>query len=282
LKPLVVIITGLSGSGKTVALRALEDSGFFCVDNLPPSLVEAFIQTAVKGKRAHRLGIGIDVREREFLGDVLPLFQRLRECYSLQVLYLEADTDTLIRRYKETRRPHPLRDCQSLRECIQKEQALLQPLKEAADKVLQSSTLSPHQLRDTVARLYGGATQGMTLTLMSFGFKFGPPQEADLVFDVRFLENPHFVPHLRPLSGLDAPVAQFVLGRDPKAREFLQRLKDFLGFLIPLYRQEGKSTLTVALGCTGGRHRSPAVVEALAKELRAQGHAPEVLHRDIS
>jgi UPF0042 nucleotide-binding protein len=285
LKPSIVIISGLSGSGKTVALRAVEDAGSFCVDNLPPQLIEAFVATTAGHEGKGRIAIGIDIREKEFLHVLINSLPSLRGKYEVEVLFLEAEMDALVRRFKETRRPHPLMGggVKDIEAAISLEKALLAPLRETADRVIDTSPFTPHQLRQHVVSLYGkeAAAHGMDVTFMSFGFKFGVPQGVDLLFDVRFLPNPHFVPDLKELDGTDQRVKSYVLDR-PQTAEFLDKLTDLLGFLVPHYRKEGKSYLTVGIGCTGGRHRSIAIAEELARRARLDGVGITVLHRDLS
>jgi UPF0042 nucleotide-binding protein len=283
MKPTVVIITGLSGSGKTVAIRAMEDSGYSCVDNLPPQLVDSFASTMLAQNPQARIAVGIDIRSKEFFRELDTSLPALREKYDLHILFLEADMDTLVRRFKETRRPHPLMDgtVHDVSEAIAKEKGLLLPLRDGAERIIETSPLNPHQLRQLVISAFGGGEgDAMGITLMSFGFKNGTPQTADLVFDVRFLPNPHYVPELKELTGLDAPVRQYVMVKDD-TMAFVERLKGMLEFLIPRYRKEGKANLTIGIGCTGGRHRSIAVTEEMAFLLRKDTFDVNVIHRDI-
>lgn len=284
MKPLIVIITGLSGSGKTVALRALEDSGFACVDNLPPQLIDSLASTITARDNVNRIAVGIDVREKGFIADIDEALPGLRDKYNVNILFFEADTDVLLRRFKETRRPHPLEspEVKDVYEAIKKEKAMLVSLRGKADRIVDTSPFTPHELRRQMISLYTGEEGEVSLkvTLMSFGFKFGIPRNVDLLFDVRFLPNPHFVPELKELSGLDAPVKDFVFEKQETAA-FMEKLTGFLDFLIPLYRKEGRAYLTVALGCTGGRHRSIAIVEHLAALLRKHFPRLSVIHRDL-
>jgi UPF0042 nucleotide-binding protein len=276
----VVIITGLSGSGKTVALRAVEDLNFFCVDNLPASLIGDLI-ARTSDYRTGNIAIGIDIREKELLSGIDGVLQSIRAMCRLEILFLEADTDVIIRRFKETRRPHPLGG--NLVEAIQSERESLAVLRQNADRVIDTSSFSPHQLRHFISSLYfvKEGQKDLTVSLMSFGFKFGVPQNIDLLFDVRFLPNPNFVPSLKRLNGTERPVADYVFSHR-ETKEFVKKVKDLIRFLLPLYIREGRSYLSIAVGCTGGNHRSPAIVEELAKEIRRSTFALDVIHRELS
>jgi len=280
LKPLIVIITGLSGSGKTVALHSLEDSGFFCVDNLPIALIHSFASIAAKNRDTGKIGIGIDIREKGSLASISDVLGALGKRFRSEVLFLEAEKDVLIRRFRETRRPHPLGG--DLEESIRVERERLAPVRAIADRVLDTSSLTPHQLRQLVASIYGVRTgkKPMTLVIISFGFKFGTPQNVDLLFDARFLPNPNFVPALKPLGGTDKRVADFVL-RNPTTKAYLRRIQGLIDFLIPLYLKEGRSYLTVGIGCTGGNHRSPAIAEKLRGYLEKHPIDVSLVHRDL-
>jgi UPF0042 nucleotide-binding protein len=281
-KPLIVIVTGLSGSGKTIALRTLEDAGFFCVDNLPPQLIDSFASTIMEKANRKRFAIGIDVREKDLLPVMGDSLKHLHKKYAIEILFLEAEKDTLIRRFKETRRPHPLSgpEGHGIEQSISEEIELLKPLKADAERVIDTSSFTPHQLRHLMASLYGGREDSMSLTLMSFGYKYGIPLNADLLFDARFIPNPHFVPELRELTGKDPEVKKFVL-ENPQSEDFIVRLSDFLNYLIPLYKTEGKAYLTIGIGCTGGRHRSPAIVEKLASLIEQKPLRIDIVHRDM-
>ena len=280
MKPVIVIITGLSGSGKTVALRAIEDSGFFCVDNLPVVLIDSFAAIVSKNREIRKIGIGIDIREKGFLAEIIEVLRSLKKKYHTEILFLEAERDVLVRRFKETRRPHPLGGI--IEEAIRVEKERLTLLREAADRIIETSSLTPHQLRQTVTSLYDVKTgrKAMTVVLISFGFKFGAPQNIDLLFDARFLPNPHFIPELRPLRGTDRKVSDYVVSSEA-ARIYVAKIKELLDFLIPLYIKEGRPYLTIAIGCTGGRHRSPAIVEKLKGFLKKFAVDLSVVHRDI-
>jgi UPF0042 nucleotide-binding protein len=282
MKPLIIIVTGLSGSGKTIALRALEDTGFFCVDNLPPQLIDSFASTIMEKAHHTRFAIGIDVREKDLLPVMGDSLKHLREKYVIDILFLEAEKDTLIRRFKETRRPHPLSEPEGLgiEHAISEEIELLKPLKADAERIIDTSSFTPHQLRHLMSSLYGGRKESMSLTLMSFGYKYGIPLNADLLFDARFLPNPHFVPELRELTGKEPEVKKFVL-ENPQSEDFIIRLSDFLNYLIPLYRTEGKAYLAIGIGCTGGRHRSPAIIEKVASLIKQEPLRIDIVHRDL-
>ena len=279
-KPVIVIITGLSGSGKTIALRALEDSDFFCVDNLPVALIESFVSIISRDTDIRKIGIGIDIREKGFLSEILGVLKNLRNQYHTEILFLEAEEDVLLRRFKETRRPHPLGG--NIEKAIQIEKERLSLLSENADRIIDTSSFTPHQLRQFIKSLYKiqKTRTAMTVVLISFGFKFGAPQNADLLFDVRFMPNPNFVPKLKKLKGTDKRISDFVC-KKPEAKLFLEKVKDLMDFLIPLYIKEGKSYLTVGVGCTGGNHRSPAIVEKLKIYLKRHPIDLHIVHRDL-
>jgi UPF0042 nucleotide-binding protein len=276
----IVIITGLSGSGKTIALRALEDSGFFCVDNLPVTLIESFAAIIFRDRDIRKIGIGIDIREKGFLSEIIGVLKNLRNQYHTEVLFLEAEEDVLLRRFKETRRPHPLGG--NIEKAIQIEKERLSLLSENADRIIDTSSFTPHQLRQFITSLYRTQKirKAMTVVLISFGFKFGAPQSADLLFDVRFLPNPNFVPKLKNFKGTDKRVSDFVF-KKPEAKLLMAKIKDLMDFLIPLYIKEGKSYLTVGIGCTGGNHRSPAIVEKLKRSLKRHPIDIHIVHRDL-
>jgi UPF0042 nucleotide-binding protein len=284
LKPRILIITGLSGSGKTIALRALEDIGYYCVDNLPSQLIDNFASTITEKGAIQKIAISMDIREKESLPIVVSDLQPLRTKYEISIIFFEADKDTLLRRFKETRRPHPLMSTKmhDLDEAISIEKGLILPLREAADRIIDTSGFTPHQLRQYMISNYGAeqAMSTMNVTIMSFGFKFGVPQNADLVFDVRFLPNPHFVPELKELDGKNSSVKEFVLEKE-QTEEFIKKLKGMMDFLIPLYVKEGKTYLTIGIGCTGGRHRSIVVAEEIASLIKLDNLNISVIHRDM-
>jgi len=279
LKLTIVIITGLSGSGKTVALRALEDSGFFCVDNLPIALIDSFISIISQNREIKKIGIGIDIREKGFLREISEVLKTLKKKYLVEVLFLETEKEVLIRRFKETRRPHPLGG--DIEKAIQAEKEILSPLRDAADRIADTSSFTPHQLRELVISLYGiPKGKKMTATLISFGFKLGIPQNIDLLFDVRFLPNPNFIPELKALKGTDKKVYDFIF-KKTGTKVFMTKIKEFFDFLIPQYIKEGKSYLIIGIGCTGGNHRSPAIVENLRNYFNKHPVDLNIIHRDL-
>ncbi len=279
-----VVITGLSGAGKSYAIKCFEDMGFFCVDNLPTTLIPTFSDLATRSnQRLHRVALGVDVREGEYLSHLLDAIGELkRRGHAVEVLFLEASEEALVRRFHESRRRHPLGGEGNMLEAIRSEKKAMANLREVADRIVDTSNLTVHQFKAQLVEHYvtPKARPGLTASLVSFGFKHGIPFDADLVFDVRFLANPHFVEDLRPLDGRDAAVRDFIFAH-VESRELLRRLKDLLGFLLPCYQREGKAYLTVAIGCTGGRHRSVTFVEELRAFLGDLGFSPTVVHRDL-
>lgn len=281
----LVVVTGLSGSGKTAALKALEDIGFFCVDNLPAALLSKFVQLSVlSGEMITKVGIGMDSRDRAFLDTYREVFDEIAALgITTEVLFLEADEKVLIRRFSETRRVHPLARSTSIPEGIADEKRLLKKLRDRADLVVDTSTMSVHELKSAVWAYFQRAadeSSAMRVHLESFGFKAGIPPQADIVMDARFLPNPYFVPELKDRTGEDEEVREFVFGNG-KAGEFVNKLLDLLLFLVPLHEAEGKRYLTVAIGCTGGRHRSVAVVRELEARLTEKGLRVRAAHRDV-
>jgi UPF0042 nucleotide-binding protein len=277
----VVFVAGLSGSGRSTAMDALDDAGFYSVDNLPPPLVEQFLDLCAKSDPPRRqIALAIETREASFLAGIPRVVQQLRsEGARVQLLFLECANEALVNRYRETRRVHPLSPQGSVEEGIERERGLLAELAGLADFVIDSTGMNVHQLRESVLRWAVGGVRPTIVNLTSFGFRRGTPQHAELLFDVRFLPNPHFEPRLRPRTGLDPEVAEFVL-KGEAAAGLMERLRGLLAFLLPLYDAEGKAYISVAVGCTGGQHRSVAVVEALAGELRAAGREVNSTHRD--
>ena len=280
-----LIITGLSGAGKTRAANVLEDLDYYCVDNMPVALMTRFAELCLDTQgRYEKVALVTDTRDREGFGQLLSTVEELRgmDC-TVRILYMDADVPTLVRRYKESRRPHPLAEKgMSIEDAVKREEELLAPLKARADVVVNSSTMTLGMLQNRLFSLFAGEERrrGLDVTVMSFGFKHGIPLDADLVFDARFLPNPFYVDELRPLSGLDRPVAEFVF-RHPQTRSFLEKLEDMIAFLLPYYVEEGKLTLTIAIGCTGGRHRSVAIASALHNHLTANGVSSVNVNRDI-
>lgn len=282
----VVIVSGLSGAGKTVALRALEDSGFFCIDNLPLPLVEPFLSTITSSHSATKIGIGMDIREKQFLSRAYDILTSLKVLYMVEIIFLDAEKEVIIRRYKETRRPHPViarRQDLSMEHAIDEERESLAAIREMADRVIDTSNFSPHQLRHMIFGLYGKETgsQPITISLISFGYKFGVPNTLDLLFDVRFLPNPHFIADLRPLRGTDPEVIRYVLSH-ADAKALISHINTFIDFVLPRYIAEGKNYLTIGIGCTGGHHRSPVIVSRIADHIKEE-HRLEaaVIHRDL-
>ena len=281
-----IVLTGLSGSGKSQAIRALEDLGYFCVDNLPTSLIPT-LADLVRREGISRVALVVDIREKNFLADFPKVFRKLRAMKGLNpaLIFLEATHETLVRRFSETRRPHPMAPDKSPSEGIRAERKRMSAIRSMADQIIDTSALTVHQLRQAFAAFSGVARDQkakLAVNLISFGFKHGLPMDADLVFDVRFLPNPHFVQRLRPKTGRDRAVIKF-MEEHAATGELLKRLTEMLKFLVPQYVAEGKSYLTIGIGCTGGRHRSVMVAEALRKTLNGlPGTRVRVQHRDIS
>ena len=276
----LLVITGLSGAGRSEFAKDLEDLGWFVIDRLPPDIATKVADLAV-GPTAPWDRVAFALRADVTGGETLRAVSELRDSGErLRVVFLDCSTETLVRRYESSRRPHPS-SVAGLEEAIEDERTLMEPVRAAADLVLDTSDLNVHELRDQVARLYGESDdRPMRTTITSFGYKHGLPRDADLILDCRFLPNPHWIPELRPLTGLDGPVREHVLSHEV-TQEFLDQMGDLLGMLMPAYLAEGKSYLSIALGCTGGRHRSVAVAETVAEMLRGREFDPVVTHRDI-
>jgi RNase adapter protein RapZ len=282
----LVVVTGMSGSGKSTAIKAFEDIGYFCIDNLPVPLLSSFLELCVTGMHdLERVALGIDIRERQFLNDYDGIFKSLESAgYRFEIIFLEASTDILQRRYSQTRRLHPLALSENnLLDAIHSERLQLQALRGRASRIIDTGSLSVHQLKNHLTRSYSLISDQELLTIqtLSFGFKYGLPFEADLVMDVRFLPNPYFVEELKALSGCSPEVRQWVL-QWPMAQEFINDFSALLLKLLPRYIEEGKRYLTIAVGCTGGKHRSVVIAEQLAARLVDQGHDCKVFHRDLN
>jgi RNase adapter protein RapZ len=276
----LVIVTGLSGSGKSYVFKCLEDMGYLCVDNLPLPLVEPLLSEV----SAPRVGIILDVRNPDFASGFPPILARVRERVpGARLLFLDASEESLIRRFSETRRPHPLSVDRPLLTALRNERELLEDVRALADVVVDTSAMTVHELRSFMQKTFVGEKAGarMVVSATSFGYKFGVPHDVDLIFDVRFLANPHFVPELKPKIGTDPAVAAYI-EQDPQTGEFLSRLAEFLDYLLPLYEREHKSYLSIGIGCTGGKHRSVYVAEQLARLLQQRGLPVRVSHRDAT
>lgn len=279
-----MMVTGTSGSGKTQALKCLEDLGFFCVDNLPPALFQKFTEICAQpGKDVKKVALGIDIRERAFFDDLLSNLEALQAngCH-VELLFLEAQDDILVRRFSESRRPHPLLPQRPVIEGIKLERERLQGLRSRAHRVLDTSEFSVHDLKAWMIKHYQerDADQSLKISLLSFGYKYGIPVDVDMVFDVRFLRNPHFVPDLQPLTGEHTEIQQFVLD-NKEGKDFLGHLRELFAFLLPLFEREQRSYLTIAFGCTGGRHRSVSMALYLRDILKALGYEATLRHREI-
>lgn len=279
----MVIITGMSGAGKTVAIQSFEDLGFFCVDNLPPTLLPKFLELMKdSGNKMNKVALVMDLRGREFFDHLFKALDDLAETswVTPQILFLDADDSTLVRRYKETRRSHPLAKSGLPLEGIQLERELLEELKGRAQQIYHTSKLKPKELRERIiAEFSVNKKSTFTVNVMSFGFKHGLPIDADLVFDVRFLPNPHYIDHMRPKTGLDEEVYNYVLKWN-ETNKFLEKVIELLSFMLPHYKREGKSQLVIAIGCTGGQHRSVALTEYIGNHF-AQDYQTRITHRDI-
>jgi len=281
-----IIVSGLSGAGKSTVMSILEDSGFFCVDNMPPALIPKFAELCLAGTGAYeRVAIVCDIRGGQTFDGLFTALDALREMkLDDQILFVEADTDTIIKRYKQTRRAHPLMSPgRGLAQAVELERQAMEPVRARAAYVLKTTALSVQKLRDEVLELLAldhGPWERMVVTVVSFGFKYGVPLEADMVFDARFLPNPYYVENLRDHTGLDGPVRDYIF-QFPETEEFLGHLENLLAFLLPRFVEEGKSALVVAVGCTGGKHRSVAMAHALAEFIRGQGYHAGENHRDM-
>jgi RNase adapter protein RapZ len=281
--PGILLITGLSGAGRSEAARSLEDIGYFVVDNLPPALLPKMAELAASPGGPGRVAIVVDARGGVFFGELSRALEELREQrVPSRIVFLDASDDDLVNRYEATRRRHPLAPADRVAEGIRKERLMMESLRADADLVIDTSGLTPHDLRDRIREMFAQAPPeaGLLVTVVSFGFKYGSPRDADLVLDVRFLPNPHWVDELRPLPGTNQKVREYVEGQE-EYEAFMKRLESLLDVVVPGYVDEGKSYLTVAIGCTGGRHRSVVVGDDLADYFRERGHRVSVDHRDI-
>jgi UPF0042 nucleotide-binding protein len=277
----LVIITGMSGAGKASALKAFEDLGYYAVDNLPVGLIENFAELVRDTLEIDRAALVVDIREGSRL-DMLPeLLRSIRSSLRTTVLYLEAKDDALVRRYSETRRPHPLGRQKSVKSSLHSEREHLKPVRDVADIVIDTTKFNVHELRSFINKRFGAGNRdhNLLISCVSFGFRQGVPEDADLVFDVRFLPNPHFIPEVRPFTGRHPKVAKYIRSF-PQTKEFIKRISELLIYLLPHYVEEGKSYLTIAFGCTGGKHRSVMIAEEVKKQLAKAGYPVKVVHRD--
>lgn len=279
----IVIITGMSGAGKTVAIQSFEDLGFFCVDNLPPTLLSKFLELIKDtGNKMNKVALVMDLRGREFFDSLFKALDELEQTSwsTPQIIFLDADNATLVRRYKETRRSHPLAKSGLPLEGIQLERELLEELKGRAQIIIDTSKMKPKELRERINALFSDNMQAVfNVNVVSFGFKHGIPLDADLVFDVRFLPNPHYIEYLRPKTGLDEEVSKYVL-KWSETNKFLEKLIDLLTFMLPYYKREGKAQLVIAIGCTGGQHRSVTLAEYIGKHFQ-KDYEVRITHRDV-
>lgn len=279
--PALVLICGLSGAGKGTVLKALQDHNFYAVDNLPLELLLQFAELTRDAPKIGRAALVVDIREAAQLDRFSSILAELKRMLPTELLFLDTDDETLVRRFSETRRPHPLGDARGVLVSVREERRLLQPVLTQADHVLVTSEFNVHQLRRRVVELFGASSEHrIVLRIVSFGFRHGVPADADLVFDVRFLPNPNYIPEFKPLSGKNQRVARFVRSY-PQTQEFIKRVSSLLLFLLPHYIQEGKSYLTIAVGCTGGHHRSVMMAIELQKLLKKSGYAAKISHRDL-
>jgi UPF0042 nucleotide-binding protein len=279
----LVIVTGLSGSGKGSLLNTLEDLGFYCVDNLPVAFIPTFAELYMHGAgEIERAALGVDAREGAQIEQLPEIFKKLREEHAAILVFVEASDAALLRRFSETRRPHPMGRDLPVREGIREERQRMEPIRRLADVTIDTTKFNVHELRQFVSQKFQNPDRRpLVVSVMSFGYRYGIPTDADLLFDVRFLPNPHFVPKLRRFSGKDPKVERYILSF-PQTRVFLKKIESLLRFLIPHYITEGKSYLTIAFGCTGGRHRSVMMAEVIRKALARRGYTVKVVHRDLN
>lgn len=278
----LVIITGMSGAGKTVAVQSFEDLGYFCIDNMPPTLLPTFWELVKESGKISRIALVIDLRSRDFFKEVDSLIATLdnTQLVTTRIIFLDSSDSVLVSRYKETRRNHPLAPDGRVSEGIAKERELLMDLRTRAQIIIDTSNISPRQLRERLIKDFATKDyQTFHVEVMSFGFKYGVPIDADIIWDVRFLPNPHYIPELRPQTGMDAPVYDYVM-KQPETQAFYSKLIDVIEFCLPGYKKEGKSSVTIAIGCTGGKHRSVAIAERIANHLKTDNYAVNISHRD--
>ena len=280
----LVIVSGLSGSGKSHALKCFEDEGYFCVDNLPPALLPTFVDLCTQQSgEIKNVALGIDIRERIFFADLVTMLDRLKKTgHAVQLVFLEAREEVLVRRFSESRRPHPLLPHMPVLEGVRFEKERLSDLRKHAERIIDTSDITVHELRDRLTREFrqDSSARRMTISLVTFGYKFGVPIDIDLLFDVRFLRNPFFVPELKPLTGEDMKVQDYVLG-DPAAAPFIEQLENLFKFLFPLFERDQRSYVNIGIGCTGGRHRSVTIARRLQEIFASLGHEVSVTHRDL-
>lgn len=276
-----VILSGISGSGKTTFLRALEDAGFFCVDNFPLVLLEKFPELLhLTGDKISRCALVVDIREKDFFEDWKHLLIDAKVKHGAEIIFLESTDESLIKRFRETRRSHPIPGAMNVKDALKEERKLLGWIKEIADSIVDTTHFTPHELRRFVLNTYGHEDRRMKINFMSFGYAFGLPMESDMVLDVRFLPNPYFVDELREKTGLSDEVKGFIRSKT-EYKQYFDMVRNFLEYLIPLYEKEGKSYLTVSIGCTGGKHRSVSIIDALTESFMEQGYSVSTVHRDI-
>lgn len=278
----LVIITGMSGAGKTVAVQSFEDLGYFCIDNMPPTLLPTFWELVKESGKISRIALVIDLRSRDFFNEVDSLIATLdnTQLVTTRIIFLDSSDSVLVSRYKETRRNHPLAPDGRVSDGIARERELLMDLRTRAQIIIDTSDISPRQLRERLIKDFATKDyQTFHVEVMSFGFKYGVPIDADIIWDVRFLPNPHYIPELRPQTGLDAPVYDYVM-KQPETQAFYSKLIDVIEFCLPGYKKEGKSSVTIAIGCTGGKHRSVAIAERIANHLKTDNYAVNISHRD--
>ena len=278
----LVIITGMSGAGKTVAVQSFEDLGYFCIDNMPPTLLPTFWELVKESGKISRIALVIDLRSRDFFNEVDSLIATLdnTQLVTTRIIFLDSSDSVLVSRYKETRRNHPLAPDGRVSDGIARERELLMDLRTRAQIIIDTSDISPRQLRERLIKDFATKDyQTFHVEVMSFGFKYGVPIDADIIWDVRFLPNPHYIPELRPQTGMDAPVYDYVM-KQPETQAFYSKLIDVIEFCLPGYKKEGKSSVTIAIGCTGGKHRSVAIAERIANHLKTDNYAVNISHRD--